>query len=229
MKAAICALFLSCGIAFSFAQCDMTSVSVSFSDTDMVQLYHPGFFLIPSGEDNVCDWTVQDFSGQVIHSDSTTGAAFEQGRILFNHMVPITDSMEVNLVITNATEGITCTIQDILFWEEIEVLPGSFIGNWAILSNNVGTQDSIVSGVDSKSLQSEITLYPSPAADFFFVKGIQGQQNLRILNASGLVVMEEEMVSEHQMIDSSTLPKGLYIVEISTARGNRQAFKLLKQ
>lgn len=39
----------------AFGQCQNVDVSVSSSDTSYVQLYHPGFFLLPSGNANVCE------------------------------------------------------------------------------------------------------------------------------------------------------------------------------
>lgn len=135
-------LFVSINLV-SNGQCSSLGISVSSSDTSSIQLYHAGFFLLPSGSDNICEWEITSFSNDIIHQATTSGEAFEQGVTAFDHSIPITDSMQVNLIITNNTEGTTCTINDTLYWEATEVLPGSFIGAWAILSNNVGVEEEL--------------------------------------------------------------------------------------
>lgn len=104
-------------ISAAHGQCSTVNISVSASDTSYVQLYHPGFFNIPSGFANVCDWEVTTFTGELVFENTTSGDAFEQGLVLFDHTVPITDSMKVTVAITNPIEGIICTISDTLYWE----------------------------------------------------------------------------------------------------------------
>lgn len=129
----------------SIAQCSDVSLLVSSSDTTYVQLYHPALFLIPSGDANICYWTVTTFSGELVHSDTTSGDFEAQSFSYFDHSVPVTDSMKVTLIIENPVEDITCAINDTLFWEETEVIPGVFFGNWAILSDNGGVEGAAYS------------------------------------------------------------------------------------
>ncbi len=139
-KIILCLLFISVNLIVN-GQCAVLGISVSSSDTSSVQLYQAGFFLIPSGFDNVCEWEITSFSDDLIHQATTSGD--DQALMAFDHSIPITDSMKVTLVITNVTEGITCTISDTLVWQEIEVLPDIFIGSWGILNNNVGVEEDI--------------------------------------------------------------------------------------
>ena len=129
----------------SIAQCSDVSLLVSSSDTTYVQLYHPALFLIPSGDANICYWTVTTFSGELVHSDTTSGDFEAQSFSYFDHSVPVTDSMKVTLIIENPVEDITCAINDTLFWEETEVIPGVFFGSWAILSDNGGVEGAAYS------------------------------------------------------------------------------------
>ncbi len=122
------------------SQCENVAIQISSSTETSVNLYHAGFFNIPSGFDNICNWEVTDFSGAIVHQETTSGDWGDQSFSLFNHSVPITDSMKVTLLINNATSGITCFMSDTLFWEFTEVLPGSFIANWAVLSSNPGSE-----------------------------------------------------------------------------------------
>ena len=92
-------------------QCAFVDILVSSSDTAYVQLYHPGFFNMPSGFANMDAWEITTFAGDIVHEE-TAGGSFEESFILFDHSVPITDSMVVTMVITNDISGIICTIID---------------------------------------------------------------------------------------------------------------------
>ena len=131
MKALMTSLFFLMVTISGYSQCSQISLSVSSSSPTFVQLYQAGFFLIPNGQDNVVDWTVTDFSGALVHQETTTGPWAEQSFLTFTHTVPITDSMKVSVTITNATSGIVCNINDTLIW-------GGSIIEWTVLNDNVG-------------------------------------------------------------------------------------------
>ena len=118
-------------------------------------------FNIDSGYANVCDWEVTTLAGAAIHQATTSGQWADQSFSLFNHSVPISDSMEVTLFITNPISGITCSITDTIFWEETEVLPGSFIGNWAILGEYGGEENELITSINSVQISSEFQIIPS--------------------------------------------------------------------
>lgn len=205
-------LCLSLGLQ---AQCDAVTLGVPTSDTTFVQVYHPGFFLLPSGDQNVCMWEVTRLDGTVIYQDTTSGDAFEQGTILFDHTVPISDLMLIEVQIRNTTEGFVCTTRDTLFWEEIEVLPGSFIGNWAVLSPNDGGIEEPISSLEAYLAESSWQVLPNPVQDRIWIQGIEGSFDVRIVNALGQPVTDwqVDMQSETPM-QLDALSSGIYYVEV---------------
>lgn len=196
-----------------YGQCSTVSVQVSASDTSIVQLYHAGFFLIPSGFANICEWEVTTFSGEIVYQDTTSGDAFEQGMVTFDHAVPITDSMKATIIITNNMEGIICTMKDTLYWEEIEVLPGSFIGNWAVLSSNGGVEEEITPTTEVLLDAKSIELFPSPVQDYFQIKGNQNVYSFTILGLNGQLLDSFTNIQELEKVDISTYPPGMYLVQ----------------
>lgn len=196
------------------AQCSTVSVQVSSSDTSFIQLYNAGFFNIPSGDSNVCEWYVTDFAENLIHEDITSGAFEEQSFSSFNHSVPITDSMKVNLSIFNSVEGTICTINDTLYWKETEVIPGSFIGNWEVLSSNGGIEDFEVSPAESNFKNVNITISPSPTSDFLSIVGELNQYSVHILNSTGQFITRNLNVIDNEKIDVRHLDSGLYFIYI---------------
>ncbi len=194
-------------------QCSSLSIQVSSSDTTSIQLYHAGFFILPSGFANVCEWNVSTFSGEIIFEDTTSGSAFEQGQVLFDHSVPLTDSLKATLVITNEMEGFICTIQDTLYWKETEVLPGALIGGWDVLSGNVGVEESITSSEELTFAESKITIYPSPSDQYFWMESKRGIHSLTILDAKGQILQTLTNIDHLQRVDISYLYDGVYFVQ----------------
>lgn len=208
--------FVTCYLN-SIGQCSTVSVQISSSDTTYVQLYHAGFFNIPSGFDNICEWEVSTFSGDVIHTATTMGSNNEQAFSLFNHNVPLTDSMKATIFITNNTEGIICTMQDTLYWKETEVLPGSFIGNWDVLSSNGGVEEMISSTNDTGSEKLELQLTPNPAHDYFKINGNHDIYHFEVLNLSGQILASYNSVSRHSKFDLSFYKSGMYFIQFTDA------------
>lgn len=210
---ALLLVFLLSSIA-AHAQCSAVNSSVSASDTTYAQLYHPGFFLIDAGFANVCVWAVATFDGTIVHQATTSGAWEEQSFMLFDHSVPISDSMQVTLVITNDSSGITCTIIDTLVWEETEVLPGSFIGNWAILGSHGGLQTRL----GEQASSSTISVHPSPAVDHVRITGAGGGCALSIVDVNGALVATHAYGRTTDRVDVSSLPPGVYFIRIADER-----------
>ncbi len=211
----------------AFAQCADMGLSVSTSDTSYVQLYHPGLFLIPSGDSNTCYWTVTTFTGEVIHTDTTSGGDFEvQSFSYFEHTVPVTDSMKATLFIVNPVEGITCTVNDTIFWEEIEILPGSFIGNWAILSQNGGVE-GVPANFSNLPIGNQVALYPSHVTDHFFLSGNHDIYSITMFSLNGNRAGHFNHVQVGQTIDISTYPSGMYLIRVTTTDGSFVSAKKL--
>jgi hypothetical protein len=204
-------LLLLLASSTAYPQCSSLGISVSSSDTTNVQLYQAGFFLLPFGFANVCQWDITTFSGAIVHQATTSGEFPEQSFMYFDHTVPITDSTEVTLVITNDSSGIICTIIDTLYWQETEVIPGTFIGNWAILGSNGGLQ----TGLADRTTSSNINVFPSPAADHVRLTGTFGSCALSISDVNGALVATHANVSANDRVDVSFLPTGVYFIRIA--------------
>lgn len=213
MKKIIASLLLVLTYYASNGQCSEVSLSVSASDTTYVQLFHPGFSIIPSGFDNICEWEVTSFSGDSIFQGTTSGQLNEQSFVLFDHSIPITDSMQATLVITNNTEGIICTVVDTLYWNEIEVLPGSLIGNWEILSSNGGVEKEITTTTEITLKGENLELFPSPTYDFFQIKGDQEIYSFTIYDSNGQISATHNNISRFEKVDISNYSPGIYWVQ----------------
>lgn len=209
-------LSLLLAAATAHGQCEFVDVNVSASDTSFIQLYHPGFFNLESGFANICAWEITTFDGTLVHEAITSGTAQEQGFMLFEHDVPITDLMQVVLVITNDVTGSTCTITDTLFWEETEVLPGAIIGNWAILGSNGGISTGLA---DEASGNAQLLMYPTLATDHVQLQGDAGRYALTIVSMGGELEMTHSTVRPGERVDVAGLVPGAYLVQLMDERG----------
>jgi hypothetical protein len=230
MKNIFALLLLVSTQVIAYGQCSEVVVQISFSDTSQIQLYHAGLFLIPSGEDNICEWEVTTFTGALIHQETTSGGFDDQSFVSFTHDVPLSDSMKVTLSITNATEGITCTMNDTLIWVETEILPGSFIGDWTVLSSNGGVEEPISSAHQASLDGTTVSLFPSPASDYFQVRGKSEAYQLSILDLNGKVLATHSAVRSGDQIGIDLFPVGIYFVQIlDVSNGQIVTKKIMKQ
>jgi hypothetical protein len=151
---------------------------------------------------NVCEWQVTTTAGDIVFDTTTSGDAFEQGLVLFDHTVPITDSMFVTLVISNPVSGLTCLITNTLYWEETEVFPGIFVGNWNVIGFNPG----IATAVDEGRRQcGRLRPVPFPGCrSCVRIDAPRGTYALTIRSTTGALVHSEAnfMTSQRSMFPS---------------------------
>lgn len=76
-------------------------------------------------------------------------------------------------------------------------------------------------GVDENGFEN-VSLYPNPASDKIHIEGLDGQHEIQIYNAYGLLV--KTMVLYEEEIDIAELSAGLYIIRIG-----RQSMRFMKK
>ena len=228
-------LFAAAGLV-AHAQCTDVGVSVSASDSGLIQLYHPGFFLFGAtpnvgGFDNVCYWTIYDMDDNIVHEAETSGEWSEQSFLLFEHDLAVTDSMRVELVLTSPLEEADCCVSDTLLWEETQSPLGKSVwGDWSTET------DGYTSGVEcsTNSVHSEpetasLQLIPQPASEAFHIEGLHGGETITILSATGLEVFAFYVESPRQTFDIGEWPEGVYLVKVMSKASNQvQIRRLLK-
>ena len=197
--------------------CDDMNLIVNVgSIQDYVDIYHPGHYLTSPREDNVITWTITDDQDNIVVEETLTNEAF----FAFNHNVPITDTMNVSVVLRNETAGVACLIQDVLYWEETEVIPGVFTYSWAFLYGNVGTL-----GIDDVS-HTTISIYPNPVSEMLYVDSSEPIKTIKIFNKIGQLVRSN---SNYNKIDTENMQSGLYIVHVYFENGQSEIQKLIKE
>jgi hypothetical protein len=68
------------------------------------------------------------------------------------------------------------------------------------------------------AVSTAIFVYPNPVADGFYIKGLNEKGTLSLFDINGKMLLTKP-VSDNDYIPISTIPKGLYIVKITTAAG----------
>lgn len=83
-------------------------------------------------------------------------------------------------------------------------------------------------GVGSLSALGSIKVYPNPSKDNLTIEGAANTTAI-ITNTLGQKAMQFKVVSEKQVIDIASLPIGIYILQLTDSKGNRQSMSLSKQ
>ncbi len=126
--------------------CNLTGWSVNIGSIEnYVNIYHAGQILTNPQEYNVIAWEITDTQGNLITQDTLV----DDGFFAFYHDILITDTMNVSAHLTNDSaihEGlpVNCLLQDQLYWEITEVIPGVYTGSWSFVHGNVGVDQNAV-------------------------------------------------------------------------------------
>ena len=216
------------------AQCDSLQVLVSASDSNDVQLYHPGFFMFGATEnvggfDNVCLWTISDVHGNVLHEAETAGDWENQSFMLFTHNIPVTDTLFVDLVLTSPLEDHDCCISDTLVWVETEVLGEVAFGDWNTEPGgwNFGMACN-VSSVNMPPATGSFQLSPQPASASLRIEGLQGGEFIQLFDATGRKCTGLSM-DDRGTLDVQHLTSGVYILTVTFENGQGRSQRFLKE
>ena len=203
--------------------CDLMGLVVNVgSDSNSVNLYHPGGYLTWPPAYNVMTWEFTDSEGNLIHEETTQDDNF----IHVVHNLPVTDTLFVSVLLTNDSAlhngvPVACLIEDYLFWE-VDTWPnsGEEYGTWT-LGGSVGEDVSETSGVDALMLPiDDWTMFPQPAADRLVINGLTGAGTVTVLDLSGRTRMQVLVRATTETVDVSELATGMYLVQVGNARGD---------
>jgi len=128
--------------------CDLMNLVCNVcSQTNAINLYHPGGYLIspdPQNPQNVMEWEFTDSQGNVLHEATLV----DENIVSFGFDLPLTDTMFVSVLHTNdfafhngSPYSWACLIEDYLVWEINTYPSGSEYGTWT-LGGNIGVDVS---------------------------------------------------------------------------------------
>ena len=190
--------------------CNMMNLIVNVSDTGLVKLYHPGHYLTWPQDENIFVWEIKGSQGNIIAEDTL----IDDSDFLFFHNIPITDTMNVTALLSNDSAGISCWIEDQLYWEVSEVLPGVFNGRWVFLHGNVGVDVTNTIGIDDVEPTIAI-VYPNPSSDVINISIDKGQlQAIEIYSLTGNLVFKTNLNSNNFKLKIDNYVSGTYLLRI---------------
>lgn len=213
MKKILLSLVIALGLTHSTqAQvgCDMMNLVVNVSDTALVKLYHPGHYLTWPQNENIIVWEITDSQGIIIADDTL----IDNSDFLFYHNIPFTDTMNVTALLTNDSAGVACLIEDQLYWEVTEVIPGVFTGRWEFLHGNTGADVTNTAGIDDIE-PATASVYPNPSSDVINISIDKGQlQAIEIYDLTGSLVFKTNLNSNNFKLKIDNYVSGTYLLRI---------------
>jgi uncharacterized protein (TIGR02145 family) len=113
-----------------------------------------------------------------------------------------------------------------LYYDSRKIYQGLSLYNYGF---SVRCVKGFAVGLDEPGDPAGLHMYPNPASDYFFIESDRsGNSHLAIYNLVGNRVFQKECNDQDCKVDISSLPKGLYVVELHTPQGKIYK-KLLKQ
>ena len=137
--------------------CDMMNLTVNISDTNFVDIYHPGHYLTHPQAHNVIHWEITDTQGTIIAQESVV----DYQRINFEPNISLTDTLNVSAHLVNDSaiyEGnpVSCLIEDQLYWQED--LSSLDNGRWTFVHENLGVDQNVFLDIDEAKLNNKRSL-----------------------------------------------------------------------
>ena len=161
MKKILTLLFIAFGLSQTInaqvvttVPCDWMNLTVNISDTNIVDIHHPGHYLTHPQAHNVIHWEITDTQGTIIAQESVV----DYQRINFEPNISLTDTLNVSAHLVNDSaiyEGnpVSCLIEDQLYWQED--LSSLDNGRWTFVHENVGVDQNGVLGIDDAVFNSK--------------------------------------------------------------------------
>jgi len=161
MKKILPLLFIAFGLSQSTnaqvvttVPCDWMNLTVNISDSNFVDIHHPGHYLTHPQAHNVIHWEITDTQGTIIAQESVV----DYQRINFEPNISLTDTLNVSAHLVNDSaiyEGnpVSCLIEDQLYWQED--LSSLDNGRWTFVHENVGVDQNGVLGIDDAVFNSK--------------------------------------------------------------------------
>ena len=216
--------------------CDMLGMSVNVgSSTNSISIYHSGQYMTHPRENNIFSWKFTDQQGNILHQDTIVNDAFCN----FGHNWSLTDTINVTVHLVNDSanldgwytsqglplngNSINCLFEDQLYWSTGTSTPW---GSWTFVHGNPGFDVTNVN--ESKQIESNLKIYPSPTSNYINIEGPNEVYSLQILNIQGQLFHELNNIDDHQNIDISFLPSGLYFIKVNYNKVN-QIIRFIKQ
>lgn len=166
MKKILPLLFIAFGLSQSTnaqvvttVPCDWMNLTVNISDSNFVDIHHPGHYLTHPQAHNVIHWEITDTQGAIIAQESVV----DYNRINFEPNISLTDTLNVSAHLVNDSafyEGkpVSCLIEDQLYWKEDYYPSGTLYGRWTFVHENVGVDQNVVLGIDEAIFNNKRSL-----------------------------------------------------------------------
>ena len=135
---------------------------------------------------------------------------FNESFFTFDHNLPTTDTINISVVITNNIAGVSCLIEDVLYWEETEVIPGVFTYRWEFLYGNVGSTFSV-----NDLKPTSISVYPNPSNDLINIKLDDNQlSKIELYDITGKLLFKKNLKANNYVLNIANYPSGIYLLKI---------------
>ena len=187
---------------------------------DHIDIYHSGHYLTNPREENVITWTVTDNQGAIIAQETL----IDEDRFDFYHDIPTTGTMNISALLINEVAGVACFVEDVLFWEETEVIPGVFTYSWEFLNGNVpilGANDLIA---------PTLSFYPNPSNELINISFDQDQlSKLELYDITGKLLFKKELNTNTYALNIANYPSGTYLVKVYNQNNASLNKKIIKK
>ncbi|MEQ9169483.1 MAG: T9SS type A sorting domain-containing protein [Marinoscillum sp.] len=92
----------------------------------------------------------------------------------------------------------------------------------------ITTQSLVITSLDNGVEGISISAFPNPATNTITLSGLSEKVDIRLLDVTGKVVVEKLQINPEKEIAVHFLKPGYYILDVTTAKGQRAIFRVVK-
>ena len=131
--------------------------------------------------------------------------------------------MNISAELINEVAEVACFVEDVLFWEETEILPGVFSYRWEFLYGNTPTT---LGDQDNQLL--DVTITPTLIDSYFELISLENL-NVTIYDKTGRSVKKKKITTDYKTVHMDDMPSGIYFVQLSNDQNSSQTIKVVKK
>ncbi len=106
----------------------------------------------------------------------------------------------------------------------------SYQAGYVRLLSNYTNSTPVMTGIHIGAGIDYLDMFPNPIDEYFVVQGLIGNYTIEVLDANGQIIQTLSNVGSHTIINTSTLPAGLFFVLVTNITNNTiQVQKIIKQ